>query len=151
MLDAAADNLFLIGFVTHIDLQFPSELDELTVKLCPRSRVQPGDETPLRLFACVSKRGGELRFPAAAHAHQNRASLRWISDQRLQMFMLVSLDITIACHHFRSTSKQDAVWRVSGTGHHVELGRERIELVVSNGMGVKIFGMRFAMLFVILQ
>ena len=105
MIDAAADNLFLIGFVTQIDLQFPSELDELTVKLCPRSRVQPGDETPLRLFACVSKRGGELRFPTAAHAHKNCASLRWIVYQRVQPFLLSALDETLSHYRVRSAAK----------------------------------------------
>ena len=62
---------------------------------------------------------------------------RRIGDHRFQLFVLVTLDKTASRYHVRSTSKQDAIWRVAATGHHVELGRERIQLVVSNVVGVK--------------
>ena len=60
------------------------------------------------------------------------------------MFMLVSLDTTIACHHFRSTTEKDAA-RLTLAGD--ELG----DLVWDIGHCVVQAGQRFAFLSVTLQ
>ena len=68
-------------------------------------------------LALLSQSRRQLSLAAAAHAHQNRASLCWVGDERVQLLLLSTLDETVSRYHVWSATEVDAL----GTGWPAQL------------------------------